>query len=153
MEKLRDVLVTDRSPADVLAQNGRGTYNAEDVNRVLRACSWLAGRLEGYGYSVPGEYFPAVLIHAAARPPHGGIAESALAYKGEAVTVRVTPSSGYAFSHWEEGGAAVSTDEAYCFMANRDRELVAVFDVPDSEESGVVGLAAAGRAIVGKDVE
>ena len=42
MEKLRDVLVTDRTPADVAARNGKGTYNEADLNRVLRACSWLA---------------------------------------------------------------------------------------------------------------
>ena len=40
----------------------------------------------------------------------------------------------------------------YHFTADRDRELVAVFDVPPEEESGVVGLAVVGRAKVGKGI-
>ena len=41
-EKLRSVLVTDRTQADVNARNEKGTYGEADLNRVLRACSWLA---------------------------------------------------------------------------------------------------------------
>ena len=153
MEKQRDILITDRSPADVRERRGKGHYNAEDLNRVLLACAWLAGKLEGCGYSVAGEYFPAVLVHVTARPPYGGRAESALAYMGETVTVRAVGNKGYEFSHWEENGETVSTEEAYRFPADRDRELTAVFNVPLAEDSAVVGLAVAGRAIVGKAVE
>lgn len=151
-EKLRDVLVTDRTQTDVNARNAKGTYNAEDLNRVLRACSWLAGNLEGYGYSVPGEYFPAVLVHVTVQPPRSGRAESVLAYRGETATVRATGNGGYEFNRWEEDGQTVSETEAYSFTAERDRELVAVFDVPPAEESAVVGLAVVGRAIVGKEI-
>lgn len=151
-EKLRDVLVTDRAQADVSARNEKGTYNAEDLNRVLRACSWLAGKLEGYGYSVPGEFFPAVLIHVTVRPPRSGTAGSVLAYKGETATVRAVSGRGYEFDRWEEDGQTVSEAEAYSFTADRDRELVAVFNVPPEEESAVAGLAVVGRAIVGKGI-
>lgn len=151
-EKLRDILVTDRTQADVNARNAKGMYNAEDLNRVLRACSWLAGKLEGYGYSVPGEYFPAVLVHVAVRPPRSGRAESVLAYRGETAVVRASGGSGYEFNRWEEDGQTVSETEAYSFTAERDRELVAVFDVPPAEESAVVGLAVVGRALVGKEI-
>lgn len=151
MEKLRSVLVTDRTQADVNARNEKGTYGAADLNRVLRACSWLAGRLERYGYSVPGEYFPAALIRVKADPPYGGTAESVLAYKGESVTVKAVSRKGFEFSRWEEGGVTVSETAEYSFTADRDRELVAVFDAP-LEESGAVGFAVVGRAIVGKEV-
>lgn len=151
-EKLRDVLVTDRTQTDVNARNAKGTYNAEDLNRVLRACSWLAGKLEGYGYSVPGEYFPAVLVHVTVQPPHSGKADSILAYKGDTAVVRAAGGGGYEFNRWEEDGQTVSETEAYSFTAERDRELVAVFDVPPAEESAVVGLAVVGRAIVGKEI-
>lgn len=152
MEKLRDILVTDRSPADVDARNKKGTYNAEDLNRVLRACSWLAGKLEGYGYGVPGEFFPAVLAHVTVRPPHSGTADSVLAYKGDTATVRAVGERGYEFDRWEEDGQTVSEAEAYSFTAQKDRELVAVFNVPPAEESAVVGLAVVGMAIVGKEL-
>ena len=147
-EKLRSVLVTDRTQADVDAWNEKGTYGEADLNRVLRACSWLAGKLEGYGYSAAGEFFPAVLIHVTVRPPGSGRAESVLAYRGETAAARASGGGGYEFSRWE----TVSTEEAYRFTADRDRELVAVFDVPPEEESGVVGLAVAGRAKVGKGI-
>lgn len=152
MEKLRDVLVTDRSPADVAARNEKGTYNEADLNRVLRACSWLAGKLEGYGYGVPGEFFPAALIHVTVQPPRSGTADSVLAYKGDTATVRATGGGGYEFDRWEEDGETVSDAEAYSFTAERDRELTAVFNVPPAEESAVVGLAVAGRAIAGKGI-
>lgn len=152
MEKLRDILVTDRSQADVLAGNARGHYNAEDLNRVLRACSWLAGRLEGCGYSVPGEFFPAVLVHVKVQPPYSGRAESVLAYRGETVTVGAAAEKGCKFRRWEENGQTVSEAEHYSFPAEADRELAAVFDVPAAEDAGIAGLAVAGRAVVGKGI-
>ena len=151
-EKLRSVLVTDRTQADVNARNAKGTYGEADLNRVLRACSWLAGKLEGYGYGAAGEFFPAALVHVTVRPPGSGRAESVLAYLGETAVVRAAGGAGYEFSRWEENGETVSTEEAYHFTADRDRELVAVFDVPPEEESGVVGLAVVGRAKVGKGI-
>lgn len=152
MEKLRDILITDRAAADVAARNGKGTYNDTDLNRVLRACSWLAERLEAYGYAAPGEYFPAALVHVTVQPPRGGRADSILAYRGETAVVKASGGGGYEFSRWEENGSTVSQEAEYSFTADRDRELVAVFDVPPAEGSGVVGLAAVGRAIVGKAV-
>lgn len=149
-EKLRDILVTDRTQRDVNARNEKGTYNEADLNRVLRACSWLAGKLDGYGYSVAGEFFPAALIHVTVQPPRSGRADSVLAYLGDAATVRAAGAPGYEFNRWEEDGQTVSESETYSFTAERDRDLVAVFDVPPAEESAVVGLAVVGRSIVGK---
>ena len=151
-EKLREVLVTDRTQRDVNARNEKGTYGEADLNRVLRACSWLAGKLEGYGYDVAGEYFPAVLVHVTVQPPYGGAAGSVLAYRGETAVVRAVGAEGFEFNRWEEDGQTVSEAETYSFTAERDRELVAVFDVPPAEESGIVGLAVVGRAVVGKGI-
>lgn len=43
-------LITDRTQADVDARNGKGTYNASDLNRVAAAMNYVAGRLEAAGY-------------------------------------------------------------------------------------------------------
>ena len=176
MEKLRNILITDRTQQDVNRavylrslfdksgiwrgsqaelqelEASEGIYTPVDANRVLRACSWLAGRLEGYGYSVPGEYFPAVLIEISVDPPYTGIANSFLAYKGESAVAMAFDKDGYEFIRWEENGETVSTDSEYIFTVKTDRQLVAVFDVPQAETSGVVGLARVGIAHVGKAV-
>lgn len=43
-------LVTDRSAADVLAGNSKGTYNAAAMNRVGAAMNFVADRLRAVGY-------------------------------------------------------------------------------------------------------
>ena len=43
-------LVTDRTQADVNAGNAKGTYNAEDLNRVGAAMNYVADRLKAAGY-------------------------------------------------------------------------------------------------------
>ena len=43
-------LITDRTQADVDARNGKGTYNASDLNRVAAAMNYVVGRLESAGY-------------------------------------------------------------------------------------------------------
>ena len=47
-------LVTDRTMADVLARNAKGTYNAADLNRVDACLEDLVARLGRMGYNVPG---------------------------------------------------------------------------------------------------
>ena len=44
------ILVTDRTAADVAAQNAKGTYNAADLNRVGEAMNYVAARLREQGY-------------------------------------------------------------------------------------------------------
>ena len=44
------ILVTDRTSADVTAQNAKGTYNAADLNRVGEAMNYVADRLRSAGY-------------------------------------------------------------------------------------------------------
>lgn len=43
-------LVTDRTAADVNAGNAKGTYTAEDLNRVCAAMNYVADRLRAAGY-------------------------------------------------------------------------------------------------------
>lgn len=45
-----DTLITDRTQADVDARNGKGTYNASDLNRVAVAMIYVADRLRAAGY-------------------------------------------------------------------------------------------------------
>lgn len=49
----RPRFITDRTYADVLAKNGRGTYNASDLNRVAEAVGYVREMLDAYGYAVP----------------------------------------------------------------------------------------------------
>lgn len=46
-------LVTDRTQADVDARNGKGTYNAADLNRVGAAVEHLSVLLSELGHLVP----------------------------------------------------------------------------------------------------
>ena len=149
MEKLRSVLVTDRTQADVNAKNDKGTYNYTDLNRVLRACAWLAGRLEQSGYGVPFDYYKACLTFAKAQPENGGVAYGALGYNGETVTVRAVPAEKFEFQGWIESGQTVSLDQAYSFTADRDRELTALFEPIGSGADGVVGIGRIGLARIG----
>lgn len=43
-------LITDRTQADVTAKNDKGTYNADDLNRVTAAMKYLDDTLRSYGY-------------------------------------------------------------------------------------------------------
>lgn len=43
-------LITDRTQADVTAQNAKGTYKASDLNRVGAAMNYVADRLRAAGY-------------------------------------------------------------------------------------------------------
>lgn len=45
-------LVRDRTQADVSARNAKGTYNAEDLNRVTAALDNLHTRLTVFGYAM-----------------------------------------------------------------------------------------------------
>lgn len=58
-------LVTDRTQADVAAQNDKGTYNATDLNRVDVALEDLAARFRAAGYALPT--YQRVLVHKSPR--------------------------------------------------------------------------------------
>ena len=47
---IMDTLITDRTQTDVDAGNAKGTYTAEDLNRVGAAMNYVADRLRSAGY-------------------------------------------------------------------------------------------------------
>lgn len=51
--------------------------------------------------------------------------------EGQSATLTATANPGYVFSHWEEDGALVSSNNPYTFAVNSGRTLVAVFDAVD----------------------
>lgn len=61
-------------------------------------------------------------------PQNGGTLSGGGTYShGETVTLNATPSEGYEFLNWTEGGVEVSTDANYSFNATADRLLTANF--------------------------
>lgn len=152
MESFRDYLVIDRTRQDVQAQNEKGTYNAADLNRVTRACCYVATRLRAYGYGASLELCPAYLIATSVTPYGGGTASGGVFFQGEEAAVTARPNGEYTFLRWAEDGETVSEDPAYRFTAERSRRLTAVFKAPEQEDSGVVGRGVIGRAKIGKRV-
>lgn len=61
-------LVRDRTQADVSARNAKGTYNAEDLNRVTAALDDLRQRLLSAGYTLP-RYERIKIDHVVPEPP------------------------------------------------------------------------------------
>lgn len=52
---------------------------------------------------------------------------------GDSVTVIATPNAGYGLANWTEGGEVVSNDAEYTFIVDRDRDLVANFEVTTTD--------------------
>jgi hypothetical protein len=68
------------------------------------------------------------IISVSAAPLLGGsVTGGGTVADGGNVTVTATASAGYTFTNWTEGGAAVSANASYAFVANADRTLVANF--------------------------
>lgn len=67
-------------------------------------------------------------ITTSSNPLAGGSVTGGGTYdSGSQVTVTATPSSGYRFVNWTEGGLPVSTNTSYAFTATANRTLVANF--------------------------
>lgn len=80
----------------------------------------VANFTQGTSYTVSTNATPA----AGGSTSGGGIFAS-----GASVTVIATPSVGYAFANWTQGGNVVSSSPSYTFNATADRILVANFTV------------------------
>lgn len=176
MGALRDILITDRTYADVeqarwlsslwdaAAREWRGTekewaeyeaglkgcYNAADLNRVTLAASYLLTRLSELGYRVPAGVYPASLVSVSVDPPGSGTAKGVLFYKGEPVTVRAEPVGGSLFRGWLKDGETVSENAEYTFTPDGDTALTALFEASWVIESSIVGAGRIGRAILGR---
>lgn len=152
MDTFRDYLITDRTQADVVARNERGTYNAADLNRVGRACAYVARRLGEYGYGIPPKV-PGFLIATGVSPPGSGVSVGGLYYQGEVVEVYAEPIGESVFLCWMDGEEIVSEDPRYTFTAESDRELTAAFDAEWVRASSIVGSGRIGKAILGRRAE
>lgn len=149
MESFRDYLVTDRTEADVLSRNEKGTYHASDLNRVTRAALYLLTRLWEYGAGAEPER-RAYLVTAAASPRQGGSAGGGVYFLGEEAALRAVPARGYDFAGWQEAGEVFSREPELRFPVSGGRTLTAVFQAQSGPELGVVGLGEIGRARIGK---
>lgn len=116
------------------------TYNSGDYRNV----ALIAGEGEGNDrvmVTVEGEdetYIPDVptpeptpdkyTVTLSVDPSGGGVATGGGTVDGgTSITVTATPAQKYGFVGWRENGAIVSTEPAYTFTVNRNRNLTAVF--------------------------
>lgn len=73
-----------------------------------------------------------VIITATVNPENAGTVTGADTYKeAETVTLTATANEGYKFLNWTENGEVVSNEAKYLFIATKDRDLVANFELTD----------------------
>jgi uncharacterized repeat protein (TIGR02543 family) len=145
---LRDYAVnTSSSPAAGGTTNGAGTYTY-GTNATLTATpsagylfvNWtesgaVVSTNIGYTFTVTGNRtvvanFSLITfsVSTSSNPAAGGTTSGGGTFNPNAsVTVTATPSSGYQFVNWSEGGTAVSTNSNYTFLVTANRTLVATF--------------------------
>lgn len=69
-------------------------------------------------------------ISVSANPNNGGTVSGGGSYQqGQTCTLSAIPASGYTFVKWTENGTIVSTDVSYSFNVNRNRTLLANFEL------------------------
>ncbi|MBR7067811.1 MAG: Ig-like domain-containing protein, partial [Bacteroidales bacterium] len=69
-------------------------------------------------------------ISASANPANGSTVSGGGDYNhGQSVTLKATPAEGYTFVGWKEGNSTVSSTATYTFTANKNRTLVAEFEI------------------------
>lgn len=89
------------------------------------------------------EEIPVYTIAAAIDPEGSGTVTGAGQYReGATVTLVATPSEGYKFSGWQEGGQTVSTETTYTFTATEGKNFVVSFEeaTPSRLPTGYVEL-------------
>ena len=88
-------------------------------------------------------------ISATVNPKETGTVTGTGSYQGhEIATLEATPSEGYKFVSWTENGNVVSTESAYSFEVNNDRELVANFTLLDYDINLTINPENTGEVIV-----
>lgn len=174
MENFRDYLVFDRTQADVdrakhlrslfdksgvwrgtaeereELDRSHGVYTQADLNRVIRAYSYLSTCLYELGYVVSAPFYPAYFISVSSAPyGTGEAAGGGIFFKGETVTLTARPAEDFEFVMWKDRGEPVSYQDAYQFKAERSMHITAVFDKDGGRDLGVVGYGVIGRAKIG----
>ena len=138
---------TSSSPAAGGTTSGGGTYNSGSIATVTatpatdyRFVNWTVGgspvsTSASYEFTVTANRtlvanFSQITytIGTSSSPAVGGITTGGGTFNsGSLVTVTATPSPGYQFVNWTEGGLAVSTNSTYSFFATGNRILLANF--------------------------
>lgn len=89
----------------------------------------------GYSNEVSFQVLP-FSVSCSVTPEGAGTVAGAGTYGyGQEVILAATPSQGYHFLRWTEGGAEVSTQNPYQFTALSDRDLTAVFELEVSPQT------------------
>jgi hypothetical protein len=148
-----DTIATSSAPFGGGSTSGGGTVNCGanvTVTATPGPCydfvNWTENGVQvstspNYTFAAVGDrtmvanFTPAIsaLINTDSSPPEGGATSGGGSVTcGSSVTVSATPSAGYTFAYWTEGGAVVSTSSNYMFTATGDTTLVANFTCPFS---------------------
>jgi uncharacterized repeat protein (TIGR02543 family) len=91
-------------------------------------------------------------VSVAADPLNAGTLTGADIYShGDEVTLTATANTGYTFINWTEDGEEVSTDEAYTFTAESERNLRANFELNQYTVS-VTAVPGQGGTVTGADI-
>ena len=134
------------SPATGGTVSGGGTYNTGSSVTVIatpatgyRFVNWTEGgvvvsAVSSYTFTLTAtrtlvaNFVQTFSVSASSNPVAGGSITGSGTYDiGSSITMTATPSAGYRFSNWTDGGIAVSTSSAYTFTLTANRTLVANF--------------------------
>ena len=143
-------VATSASPAAGGTTSGDGTFNGgtsvtvtATPNAGYAFVNWTEGDAvvsasASYTFTIGADrtlvanFVPTYTVATSASPTAGGSTNGDGTFNGgTSVTVTATPSSGYVFVNWTEGGAVVSSSASYTFTLGSDRTLVASF-LPDT---------------------
>lgn len=73
-------------------------------------------------------------IYLTVDPPDAGtVTGGGYASDGMTVTVEATPSGTNKFKGWEESKSSITDEKKYTFVIDKDRNLVAIFDISSGE--------------------
>ncbi len=142
-------ITTSSSPTDGGTTNGGGTYNygasATVTATPATGYQFVNWTQAGSAVSINASYtFPvstnrtlvanfsliSYSVTTSSNPTAGGTTSGGGTYNfGTSVTLSATPSAGYAFVNWTEGGTPVSTSASYNFNISASRTLVANFSL------------------------
>jgi hypothetical protein len=93
---------------------------------------------------------PVHTVAVSANPGEGGIASGGGTFQaGQTLTVIAAPNSGFTFLNWTEAGNIVSTELAYTFVVETNRQLVANFYRPPQVTITVQASPGAGGTVSG----
>jgi hypothetical protein len=95
--------------------------------------------------SLSAHFEPLVQVSLIAEPASGGLVRGGGLFDvGSAVDVHAYPNVGWTFDYWEENGEVLTTNPSVVFEAIQNRQLTAIFSVPEYSVTATVIPAEAG---------